>query len=90
MVSGSGVENPPNGHDVFEVYLRAKAAADAAVEASDLAWTILRPGGLTDDAGPKTSASRQYHSVTPSRVTTLLLSSQRYFLTCEVAAGSST
>jgi hypothetical protein len=27
MVSGSGVENPPNGHDVFEVYLRAKAAA---------------------------------------------------------------
>jgi uncharacterized protein YbjT (DUF2867 family) len=31
--------------------LRAKAAADAAVEASDLDWTILRPGGLTDDAG---------------------------------------
>ena len=51
MVSGSGVENPPSGDDVFEVYLRAKAAADAAVEASDLDWTILRPGGLTDDVG---------------------------------------
>jgi uncharacterized protein YbjT (DUF2867 family) len=51
MVSGSGVENPPSGDEVFEVYLRAKAAADAAVEASDLDWTILRPGGLTDDAG---------------------------------------
>jgi uncharacterized protein YbjT (DUF2867 family) len=51
MVSGAGVENPPSGDEVFEVYLRAKAAADAAVEASDLEWTILRPGGLTDDVG---------------------------------------
>jgi uncharacterized protein YbjT (DUF2867 family) len=51
MVSGAGVENPPGGDEVFEVYLRAKAAADAAVEGSDLDWTIMRPGGLTDDAG---------------------------------------
>jgi nucleoside-diphosphate-sugar epimerase len=51
MVSGAGVEDPPSGDEVFEVYLRAKAAADAAVEESDLDWTILRPGGLTDDAG---------------------------------------
>lgn len=51
MVSSVGVENPPSGDEVFEVYLRAKAEADAAVEASDLDWTILRPGGLTDDAG---------------------------------------
>ena len=51
MVSGAGVENPPGGDDVFEVYLRAKAEADAAVQASDLEWTILRPGGLTDDPG---------------------------------------
>ena len=39
------------GDEVFEVYLRAKAEADAALEASDREWTILRPGGLTDDAG---------------------------------------
>lgn len=51
MVSAAGVENPPSGDDVFAVYLRAKAAADAAVEASDLEWTILRPGGLTNDSG---------------------------------------
>ena len=51
MVSGAGVESPPGGDKVFEVYLRAKAAADAAVEASDLEWTILRPGALTDDVG---------------------------------------
>jgi nucleoside-diphosphate-sugar epimerase len=51
MLSGAGVENPPSGDEVFEVYLRTKAAADAAVEASELDWTILRPGGLTDDVG---------------------------------------
>jgi uncharacterized protein YbjT (DUF2867 family) len=54
MVSGAGVEDPPSGDEVFEVYLRAKAAADAAVEASDIDWTILRPGGLNDDAGTGT------------------------------------
>lgn len=51
MISGAGVENPPDGDEVFAVYLRAKAAADAALAASDREWTILRPGGLTDDAG---------------------------------------
>jgi uncharacterized protein YbjT (DUF2867 family) len=51
MLSGIGVENPPDGDDVFSVYLRAKAAADAAVTASDRDWTIVRPGRLTDDSG---------------------------------------
>jgi uncharacterized protein YbjT (DUF2867 family) len=36
---------------VFDVYLQAKAAADAAVAASDRDWTIVRPGGLTNDKG---------------------------------------
>ena len=51
MLSGAGVENPPDGDDVSAVYLRAKAAADAAVIASDRDWTIVRPGRLTDDPG---------------------------------------
>ncbi len=51
MVSGAGVEDPPDGDEVFEIYLRAKADADAAIAASDREWTIVRPGGLTDDAG---------------------------------------
>jgi len=51
MVSGAGVENPPDGGDVFAVYLRAKAEADAAIVASDRDWTIIRPGGLSDDPG---------------------------------------
>jgi uncharacterized protein YbjT (DUF2867 family) len=51
IVSSVGAEDPPPGDDVFSVYLRAKAEADAAVQASDRDWTVLRPGGLTDDPG---------------------------------------
>jgi uncharacterized protein YbjT (DUF2867 family) len=51
IVSSVGAEAPPDGDDVFSVYLRAKAAADRAVADSDLAWTIVRPGPLTDDPG---------------------------------------
>jgi nucleoside-diphosphate-sugar epimerase len=51
IVSAVGAESPPPGDEVFSVYLRAKAEADNAVKASDRDWTIVRPGGLTDDAG---------------------------------------
>jgi nucleoside-diphosphate-sugar epimerase len=53
IVSSVGAENPPpeSDGDVFSVYLRAKAQADAAVMASERPWTVIRPGGLTDDPG---------------------------------------
>jgi nucleoside-diphosphate-sugar epimerase len=51
IVSSVGAEDPPPGDEVFSVYLRAKAEADAAVQASDRNWTVVRPGGLTDDPG---------------------------------------
>ena len=51
IVSSVGTEALPKGDDVFSVYLRAKAEADAAVRESDRAWTVVRPGGLTDDPG---------------------------------------
>jgi nucleoside-diphosphate-sugar epimerase len=51
MVSSVGAQNPPDDEDVFSVYLRAKAQADAAVQASDRDWTIVRPGPLTDEPG---------------------------------------
>jgi uncharacterized protein YbjT (DUF2867 family) len=51
IVSSVGAESPPGGDDVFSVYLRAKAEADEAVRASDRDWTVLRPGGLTDEPG---------------------------------------
>jgi uncharacterized protein YbjT (DUF2867 family) len=51
IISSVGAENPPGGDDVFSVYLRAKAEADAAVQSSDRDWTIVRPGRLTDGPG---------------------------------------
>lgn len=51
MISAMGAADPPDGDDVFEVYLRAKARADDALRASDLRWSIVRPGSLTDDPG---------------------------------------
>lgn len=51
MVSSIGAGQPPPAGEgeVFGEYLRAKAAADQAVEASGLEHTIVRPGPLTDD-----------------------------------------
>jgi uncharacterized protein YbjT (DUF2867 family) len=51
IVSSVGAECPPDDDDVFSVYLRAKAEADAALMASDRDWTVVRPGSLTDSPG---------------------------------------
>lgn len=41
----------PDSDDVFQIYLRAKSEADAAIRSRDLDWTIIRPGGLTNEPG---------------------------------------
>jgi uncharacterized protein YbjT (DUF2867 family) len=51
MVSAMGTDDPPQGDGVFEVYLRAKARADRDVMDSDRAWTVVRPGRLTNEPG---------------------------------------
>lgn len=51
IVSAIGAQRGVEGNDVFQVYLRAKFEADEALRASDLDWTVLRPGGLTDEPG---------------------------------------
>ncbi|GAB3598347.1 NAD(P)H-binding protein [Angustibacter peucedani] len=57
LVSSTGVERvrdgeTPDGVDeVFVAYLRAKLAAEDDLRGRDLAWTVLRPGPLTDDPG---------------------------------------
>ncbi|HEV3378477.1 MAG TPA: SDR family oxidoreductase, partial [Thermoleophilaceae bacterium] len=51
IVSSVGAESPPDGDDVFSVYLRAKAEADQALMDSDRDWTVVRPGMLTDEPG---------------------------------------
>lgn len=52
MVSSMGTDRAdPDSDDVFQVYLRAKLAADDDLRSRDLDWTVVRPGRLTDDAG---------------------------------------
>jgi uncharacterized protein YbjT (DUF2867 family) len=52
MVSSMGTgKADPDSQDVFQVYLRAKLAADEDLRARDLDWTVVRPGRLTDDPG---------------------------------------
>ncbi|UNX53824.1 SDR family oxidoreductase [Georgenia sp. TF02-10] len=53
MVSSMGADTGGAGVDdeVFAAYLDAKKAADEDLMARDLDWTIIRPGGLTDEPG---------------------------------------
>ena len=52
MISAMAADDAdPDSDDVFQVYLAAKGAADAALRESQLDWTIVRPGRLTNDAG---------------------------------------
>jgi uncharacterized protein YbjT (DUF2867 family) len=51
IVSSIGAHNPAGGPSAMRAYLEAKGEADAAVAASGLDWTIVRPGSLTDEPG---------------------------------------
>jgi uncharacterized protein YbjT (DUF2867 family) len=51
MVSSIGAHDPSAGPEPMRPYLEAKAEADAAVLATGLDVTIVRPGSLTDDPG---------------------------------------
>jgi uncharacterized protein YbjT (DUF2867 family) len=51
IVSSMGADPNATGDDTFSVYLRAKGRADDAVRASGLDATVIRPGGLTNEAG---------------------------------------
>jgi nucleoside-diphosphate-sugar epimerase len=49
IVSSMGADPDHEGEETFDVYLRAKGRADAALAESGLDFTIVRPGGLTDE-----------------------------------------
>lgn len=51
QVSAIGVDDPlpDDTSDVWRAYVEAKRDADAALRDTDLDWTIIRPGRLTDD-----------------------------------------
>jgi len=56
QVSAINVDDPlpADTGGVWRAYVEAKRDADAALRDSDLDWTIIRPGGLTDDPGTGT------------------------------------
>jgi len=51
MVSAMGANHPERWTDEMKPYYEAKADADKFVMESGLDYTIVRPGGLTDDPG---------------------------------------
>jgi uncharacterized protein YbjT (DUF2867 family) len=51
MVSAIGADRPERSSEQMRPYVGAKAEADRALQQSGLAYTIVRPGRLTDDPG---------------------------------------
>jgi uncharacterized protein YbjT (DUF2867 family) len=51
MVSAISAGRPEEWSDAMRPYYEAKAAADERLAGSGLDYTIVRPGGLTDDPG---------------------------------------
>lgn len=53
QISAMRVDAPvaADADETWRAYVAAKRAADTALRATDLDWTILRPGGLTDEPG---------------------------------------
>jgi uncharacterized protein YbjT (DUF2867 family) len=51
MVSAISAGRPGEWSEAMRPYYEAKAGADERLMESDLDYTIVRPGGLTDDAG---------------------------------------
>ncbi|MES1940073.1 sugar epimerase yhfK [Salinisphaera sp. T5B8] len=55
LVSSMNADTPENGPEKMRHYFEAKKAADDHLRASDLEYTIVRPGRLTDDEGTGTA-----------------------------------
>ena len=51
MLSSLAADNPESGPEKLKHYLRAKSIADLHLASSNLDWTIVRPGFLTDNPG---------------------------------------
>ena len=55
QISAMAVDDPipEDASPVWRAYVEAKRAADQALRGSQLDWTILRPGWLSDDPGTR-------------------------------------
>ncbi|GAA2753998.1 SDR family oxidoreductase [Amnibacterium kyonggiense] len=68
QVSAMGVDEPAadDAAPAWRAYVEAKRDADVALRGSGLDWTIVRPGGLTDD--PATGSVRIAPRLSPGRI----------------------
>ncbi len=87
MVSAIGVNHPERWSDEMKPYLEAKADADKFVAESGLDYTIVRPGGLTDDPGTGKVALGDLDSGTVTRDDVALLLAE--LLNADNAIGKS-
>jgi uncharacterized protein YbjT (DUF2867 family) len=67
IVSAIGANHPESWSEEMKPYLEAKAEADKYVAESGLDYTIVRPGGLTDDPGTGNVALGDLDSGTVTR-----------------------
>src|SRR5918995_5565030 len=51
LLSSMGAGDPGSGSEAMQPYLRAKAGADERLQESDLDYTLIRPGSLTEEEG---------------------------------------
>lgn len=51
MLSSMGASDPKSGSDAMQPYLHAKSRADERLQNSNLNYTIIRPGSLTNEEG---------------------------------------
>jgi uncharacterized protein YbjT (DUF2867 family) len=49
MLSAMGASDPESGSEAMQPYLYAKARADERLQESNLNYTIIRPGSLTNE-----------------------------------------
>ncbi|MGO1749768.1 MAG: SDR family oxidoreductase [Marinobacter sp.] len=64
IVSSMGAEEPENGPEKLQHYLKAKHNADEHLKKSGLNYTIVRPGQLTNDEGTgKVAVSARHENV---------------------------
>ncbi|GAB7304131.1 hypothetical protein MAFF212519_20000 [Clavibacter michiganensis] len=90
MISAMAVDGfDPDSDDTYEIYQRAKSEADADLRARDIDWTIVRPGGLTDDAGTAGSRWARPRAAAPSRAPTSPRSWRPRSSTARASASSS-
>ena len=81
MLSSIAVDKPERGPESLHHYFRAKAVADAHLQASGLDYTIVRPGFLTNEPGTGAIATgddlgdiaKETHSVTREDVARVLV-----------------